>query len=130
MRHKLSVRELVLIFPDQGIAGRARDWAPHHVVGVSELGGEAPEAALIEPSDPAYLLFTSGSTGIPNEGPNEEVTARLGPADQEAVRRIPSILTEHLGSPDAARTITDTTGRPQVRRGRPLTAPKVDRISM
>jgi amino acid adenylation domain-containing protein len=60
-------RELLLVLPEEeDVEQYAYLWAPHRVVGAGQ-----PEAAdLLEPmpvrSDgPAYLLFTSGSTGAP-----------------------------------------------------------------
>jgi hypothetical protein len=40
--------------------------------------------------------------GTPDDALLREVLARLGAADQDAVRRVLSLLAEHLGSPEAA----------------------------
>jgi amino acid adenylation domain-containing protein len=60
-------RELLLVLPNEkDVEACARQWAPHRVVGVNELAAsELPEPLAVLPDDPAYLLFTSGSTGIP-----------------------------------------------------------------
>jgi amino acid adenylation domain-containing protein len=60
-------RELLLVLPDEeNIEPFARKWQPHRVIGAREIGaGEALEPLPVRRSDPAYLLFTSGSTGAP-----------------------------------------------------------------
>jgi amino acid adenylation domain-containing protein len=60
-------RELLVVLPDEEDAEQyAREWAPHRVVGARGLGaGEGMEPLPVRPSDPAYLLFTSGSPGTP-----------------------------------------------------------------
>jgi amino acid adenylation domain-containing protein len=60
-------RELALVLPEEEDVGPyARRWAPHRVVGARELAaGEALTPLPLRASDPAYLLFTSGSTGAP-----------------------------------------------------------------
>jgi amino acid adenylation domain-containing protein len=60
-------RDLLLVLPDeQDVEPYARLWAPHRVVGAPEPGAsDLPEPAFVRSDEPAYLLFTSGSTGIP-----------------------------------------------------------------
>jgi amino acid adenylation domain-containing protein len=60
-------RELLFVLPDEeNIEPFAREWQPHRVIGARDLGArEALEPLPVRPSDPAYLLFTSGSTGAP-----------------------------------------------------------------
>jgi amino acid adenylation domain-containing protein len=60
-------RELLFVVPDeQDVERHARRWAPHRVVGAEDLGkGDGVETPLVRAGDPAYLLFTSGSTGAP-----------------------------------------------------------------
>jgi amino acid adenylation domain-containing protein len=58
---------LLVIFPErQDLAAMSQRWPQHEFVGAREL---APETAWSEPrpdaNDLAYLLFTSGSTGVP-----------------------------------------------------------------
>ena len=59
--------ELLLVLPDhEDVAELAERWPRHTVVGARELAngvGFAPRQA--SPDDIAYLLFTSGSTGVP-----------------------------------------------------------------
>lgn len=60
-------RSLVLIFPEHDdVAEFAEAFPDHKVVGARELcEAESFEAKPADPDDIAYLLFTSGSTGMP-----------------------------------------------------------------
>ena len=63
-----GIRErLLLLLPDQSdVGGLARRWPQHIVLGADDL--EPPDAwkgVSVSPESTAYLLFTSGSTGIP-----------------------------------------------------------------
>jgi amino acid adenylation domain-containing protein len=60
-------RELLLVLPDEGyVEPYAREWAPHRVVAAPEPSAkELREPLPVAPDDPAYLLFTSGSSGVP-----------------------------------------------------------------
>jgi amino acid adenylation domain-containing protein len=59
-------RELLVVLPEEDDVGPcARRWAPNRVVGARELGTGSLEPLPVRTTDPAYLLFTSGSTGIP-----------------------------------------------------------------
>jgi amino acid adenylation domain-containing protein len=62
----IYTRHLVILPDRQDVASLARRWPFHTVVGAREL--ESPDSWLPReqsPDDLAYLLFTSGSTGIP-----------------------------------------------------------------
>ncbi len=58
---------MLLLFPDEADVGdHARRWPDHQVLGVDDLNPpDSWEAAPVSPDAIAYLLFTSGSTGIP-----------------------------------------------------------------
>lgn len=60
-------RDLVLILPDTIDGSRlARQWPRHRVVTAHELASpDECSLPIVDPSSIAYLLFTSGSTGIP-----------------------------------------------------------------
>ncbi|MEM9177622.1 MAG: amino acid adenylation domain-containing protein [Myxococcota bacterium] len=58
---------LLLIFPEQDdVVALAADLAPHRVLGRADLAAPADwTPSPVDPDAIAYLLFTSGSTGIP-----------------------------------------------------------------
>jgi amino acid adenylation domain-containing protein len=59
-------RELLVVLPDEeDVRPYVRQLAPHRVVGAPELGAGKLESLPVRATDPAYLLFTSGSTGAP-----------------------------------------------------------------
>lgn len=60
-------RPLVLIFPElDDVSDLAADLAPHRVLGRADLAPASDWApSPVDPDAIAYLLFTSGSTGIP-----------------------------------------------------------------
>jgi amino acid adenylation domain-containing protein len=59
-------RELLVVLPrkDQ-TARRRRELSPHRAVAVRTTGTDTSARIPVGPTDHAYLLFTSGSTGIP-----------------------------------------------------------------
>jgi len=58
-------RALTLVLPGRDdVADLAARWPRHRVIGARDLAEPAPPAA-VDPSAIAYLLFTSGSTGVP-----------------------------------------------------------------
>jgi amino acid adenylation domain-containing protein len=59
--------EMLVVMPDQAEIGRFRErWPQHTFVGANDLeSAEALESVSVPPNSIGYLLFTSGSTGIP-----------------------------------------------------------------
>jgi amino acid adenylation domain-containing protein len=61
-----SDKPLTLILPDPGWEPDSKHLPPHRVVSARQLAKVAdPRDPLVEGRDTAYLLFTSGSTGVP-----------------------------------------------------------------
>jgi amino acid adenylation domain-containing protein len=60
-------RQLLLVLAEEkDIEPYARLWAPHLVVGAWDPEAvDLPQPVAVRSEDPAYLLFTSGSTGVP-----------------------------------------------------------------
>ncbi len=57
---------LTIIAPDLGWHPEKKSWSPHRLIAARELVKIAdPRDPLVEGDDTAYLLFTSGSTGMP-----------------------------------------------------------------
>jgi amino acid adenylation domain-containing protein len=60
-------RQLLLVLPEQEDVERYSErWRPHRVVGAQRLDFvDDFKLPVVRSDDPAYLLFTSGSTGVP-----------------------------------------------------------------
>ena len=59
-------RPLLVVVPEAANVGElARRWRPHTVVGADLASGESPAPPPVDLGSPAYVLFTSGSTGHP-----------------------------------------------------------------
>ncbi len=59
-------KPLTLILPDSGWEPASKLLSSHHVISARELSNvAAPVDPLVDGDDTAYLLFTSGSTGVP-----------------------------------------------------------------
>ncbi len=59
-------RPLMLVIPDAGWEPENKDLSPHRVIPARQLSKIAdPCDPAVEANDTAYLLFTSGSTGVP-----------------------------------------------------------------
>src|SRR5208283_70831 len=57
---------LTLILPDSGSQPESKFLAPHQVIPAQQLSKIAdPRDPIVGAGDTAYLLFTSGSTGVP-----------------------------------------------------------------
>jgi amino acid adenylation domain-containing protein len=59
-------RELLLVLPDlEDVSSLRAVWPQHTILGARDLVDREARARVAAPDDLAYLLFTSGSTGIP-----------------------------------------------------------------
>lgn len=61
------IEHLLLVLPEHAdVASLANRWPAHEFIGANELtGADAWRPPTVGPDEVAYLLFTSGSTGVP-----------------------------------------------------------------